>query len=299
MQFSELREAVDALRRAFRSYDIGEDALSDIHIRQPAKDDDEASFMRLVSWSYVLLFEAGRVSIPYLMKLSTITDGSTEDLEKARKSVHDLRTWISHNVGFSSEREAAMSRRVSDWFLRRCDQIEPRSTCSWKTCFGHLCQDVGTIVKHCQKALDSIVRDKDDVDDLRRRIDRSWPTERFDGLVRDACLLLGITCVDVPKFRSRQLARWREVVDTVPTEDDPMETVTRIIERDLLNHTSGMLPIAGKDIMVALDLESGPEIGAALRYARELHDLGVRDREQLLQRVKEWRAEGTKESRQR
>lgn len=288
MQFSELREAVDALRRAFRTYNVGETALSEVHIRQPAKEDDEASFMRLVNWTYVLLFEAGRVAIPYLMKLPSNTGGTAGGRDKARRSVHDLRTWMSHNVGFSSEREAAITRRVGDWFLSRCEQIEPRSATSWRKCFGHLCEDVWTIVSHCQKAFDSIVRDEDDVDDLRRRIDRSWSTEQFDRLVGDVCVRLSIANVDVPKFRSRRLAAWREVLDTVPADDDPRATVIRIIERDLLNHTSGILPIGGEEIMATLELGPGPEIGAALRHARELHDHGIRDREQLLQRVRDW-----------
>lgn len=277
-----------ALRRSLRTY-IGENALNEIHSRPPAREDDEASFMRLVNWTYVLLFEAGRVAIPYLMKLQSETDRSAA--EQSRIIVHDLRTWISHNIGFSSERQAAISRRVSEWFLRQCKTTEPGDDHAWGVCFNHLCREVTTIMKHCRTALDSIVLDQNEVDNLRLRVDRSWSADEFGALVRDICVRLSVTNIDVSKFRSsRRLTRWREFLDTVPEEDDPKAAVIRIIERDVINYTSDILPIDGRDVMEALDLQPGPEVGAALLHARELHRSGIRDREQLLQGLREWQA---------
>ena len=246
--------------------------------------------MRLVNWTYVLLFEAGRVVIPYLMKLPSETAGSTSDIKEARTIVHDLRTWISHNIGFSSEREAAISRRVSEWFLSQCKTTEPRDARAWEICFDRLCQEVGTIVKHCQNALDSIVRGQNEVEDLKRRVDRSWSKDRFEALVGDICVRLSMS-TDVPKFVTPRLARWRKFLDTVSEEDDPKGAVIRIIERDLLDHASDILPIDGEDVMNALGLEPGPEVGSALRYARELLRSGIRDRKQLLQRLRKWHAD--------
>lgn len=290
MSFTELNAAVAGLRRSLRNY-VGENALDEIHVRPPAGEDGEASFMRLVNWTYVLLFEAGRVAIPYLMKLQGHTV-RFRDIKEVR-TVHDLRTWMSHNVGFSSEREATISRRVSRWFLSLCNTIEPGSTHAWRSCFDGLCREVGKIVKHCQSTLESIVRDEDDtdaIDDLKRRVDRSWSTDRLDALVRDVCVRLSLDIIDVPKFRNSRLSEWRNVLDTVPGEDDPERAVIRIIERDLLNHASDILPIDGKDVMSALGLGPGPDVGRALQHARELLRSGVRDRSQLLERLKEWHA---------
>lgn len=278
-----------ALRRSLRTY-IGEDALNEIHSRPPAQEDDEASFMRLVNWTYVLLFEAGKDVIRYLTSLSREATGSASDLKAALTIVHDLRTWISHNIGFSSEREVAISTRVSKWFLIQCDKTEPRDAAAWGACFSRLCSEVGTIVKHCQDVLDSIVTDQREVDDFKRRIDRSWPTNRFDELASDICFRLEVTNLDVSKFRALHLDRWQEFLRTVPDEDDPKAAVIRIIERDVINYTSDILPIDGRDVMAALGLPPGPEVGAALLHARELHRSGIRDREQLLQGLREWQA---------
>ena len=247
--------------------------------------------MRLVNWTYVLLFEAGRVAIPYLMKLQGSTAIPLIAIKDARTIVRDLRTWISHNVGFSSEREAAISRRVSQWFLVLCGTTEPDNANAWRDCFNGLCREAGKIVRHCQNALELIVRenDMDTIDDLKRRVDRSWSTDRWDALVGDICVRLSLR-INVPKFRNSRLSGWRTFLDTVPEEDDPEQAVNLIIERDLLNHTSDILPIDGRDVMSALDLGPGPVIGSALQYARELFRSGIRDRAQLLERLKEWQA---------
>lgn len=279
MRFIELNAAAAGLRHSLRNY-VGENALNEIYVRPPAGEDDEASFMRLVNWTYVLLFEAGRVAIPYLMKLQGGTAIPLSAIEEARVVVHDLRTWISHNVGFSSEREAAISRRVSQWFLSLCNTAAPENAHAWRICFNGLCREVGKIVKHCQSALELIVRDEDDmdaIDDLKRRVERSWSTDRLDALVRDICVRLSLR-IDVPKFRNSRFSEWRKFLDTVPEEDDPERAVIRIIERDLLNHASDILPIDGRDVMSALDLGPGPVIGSALQYARELFRSGIRDR---------------------
>lgn len=290
MSFSELNAAVVRLRRSLHTY-VGKSALNDIHVRPPAGDDDEASFMRLVNWTYVLLFEAGRVTIPYLMKLWSGTNISLNAITEARTIVHNLRTWISHNVGFSSERESVISWRVSQWFLVLCGTTEPDNVNAWRDCFNGLCREAGKIVRHCQSALESIVRenDMDTIDDLTRRVDRSWSTGRWDALIGDICVRLSLR-IEIPKFRNSRLSGWRTFLDTVPEEDDPEQAVIRIIERDLLNHTSDILPIDGRDVMSALDLEPGPVIGSALQYARELFRSGIRDRVQLLERLKEWHA---------
>ena len=288
MPFAELNAAVVELRRSLRDF-TGRDALGQIHIRPPARENDEASFMRLVNWSYVLLFEAGRVTVPFLLKLPGGTDHSRDRLQETRDIAHALRTWSSHNIGFSSDREAAISRRVSEWFLRRCGATEPKDEHGWSSCFNGLCGDVGSVVEHCQSALSAIVADdaeRGTIEDLRRRVDRSWPAEKFDALVIEICTRLAVT-VDVPRFRNQRLSRWREYLDTVPDADDPMRAVARLIERDIIDHTNDILPIDGEDVMNALGLNPGPRVGDALLLARELFRGGIRDADRLLDRLRE------------
>lgn len=286
MRFAELKAAVAELRRLLRSF-VGETALDEIHVRPPAQENDEASFMRLVNWSYVLLFEVGRTTVPYLMKLPGATEHREGRLQEGCQVVHDLRTWSSHNIGFSSERESAISKRVSEWFLAQCKTTEPQDEDAWRLCFERLCSEVGMIVKHCQNALASIADDVDEkgaIDELRHRLDRSWPPDRFDAIVTDTCTRLGVR-LNVPRFRDQKLATWRKYLATVPDTDDPPSAITRFIERDVVNHANDVLPIGGEDIMASLGLPPGPRVGDALRRARDLHQSGIRDPNKLLDRL--------------
>ena len=58
MTFLELNSAVNDLRKSLTNF-VDERALSEITVRPPVGNCDEASFIRLVSWTYALLFEAG------------------------------------------------------------------------------------------------------------------------------------------------------------------------------------------------------------------------------------------------
>ena len=143
------------------------------------------------------------------------------------------------------------------------------------------------IVEHCRNALASIAGNVDEagaIEELRHRLDRSWPPHRFDEIVADTCTRLGVS-LNVTGFRDQRLATWREFLVTIPDSDDPRGAITRLIERDVVDHTNDVLPIDGEDVMAVLDLAPGPAVGDALRRARDLFRSGIRDRNQLLDRL--------------
>jgi len=289
MKFAALNAAVADFRNSLRTF-VGEDAVSEITVRPPANEGDEASFLRLVAWSYALGFEAGRVTIPYLLELPGGTTGTTSDAKASRDLVHALRTWSFHNLGFGSDRDLALSQSVHRWFLKTCGADPPNSGEAWQICFLALCSEVGAIVKHCQGAMACVLSATDDgqaaTADLRRRIDRAWPAHEFHKLVGDAVIRLGMR-LDARKFCEPRLPKWRGFLESLPGADHPEGHMIRMIERDLLEHAADVLPIDGRDIMSALGLKPGPEVGSALYRAREFFRCGIRDREPLLERLKD------------
>ena len=285
MMFAALNAAVADLRNSLRSF-VGDDAFSEINVRPPAGDSDEASFLRLVAWSYVLVFEAGRVTIPYLLELpGGPLPRATTDPKAARDLVHALRTWSFHNLGFVSDRDVALSRSVHLWFIKTCGVDPPTDGDAWQTCCRALCVEVGAIVAQCQGSMTLVLSAPDDGEaataDLRRRIDRVWPAHEFEKLVGDAATRLGMK-LDARKFCERRLAKWRGYLESLPDDNDLEAHMLRLIERDILDHAVLALPIDGRDVMSALGLDPGPEVGAALHRARELVRSGLRDREQIL-----------------
>lgn len=284
MTFALANAAVAELWSSLRSF-IGESAVSEITVRPPAREGDEASFLRLVAWSYVMVFEAGRVVVPYLMEMRVYRGEPCSDPKKACRNIHALRTWSSHNLGFGSERDVEISQRVRLWFKDACGKYPPGDTGSWERCFQALCSEIEIIATYCQRVVTSELSDPDDGEaaraDLRRRIERAWPAQEYHILVEDVAVRLGIP-IDTKKFSNSRLAKWRQFLETLPGQDDPKGHMIRLIERDLLDLAADVLPIDGRDVMKALKLKPGPAVGDALLRARELYRSGIRESEVLL-----------------
>ena len=202
MTFPTLNANVIDLRNSLRVY-VGENVLPDITIRPPAGSDDEASFLRLVGWSYALLFEAGRVTIPFLLRLP----GSEHEVRirpnRSRQIVRSLRTWVSHNLSLS-DHDVTVSREAMDWLRRTCGTDAPSTATEWQACFEGLCAEVHCVVSYCKGAVNLVLASIDDgesaISDLRRRLDRDWPPNEFDKIVGDICSRLDRR-LDIPKFR--------------------------------------------------------------------------------------------------
>lgn len=281
MTFSALNAAAVDLRGSL-SGSVGPDALAEVSLRPPVDGGGEISFVRLVAWSYVLLFEAGRVSVPFLLRTASAYETQRESLDLVRT----MRTWSFHNLGLTSDRDMELSRVVHRWFHDTCGEFPPDTDDRWNRCFEHLCDLVLKIVQQCQSAVSSVLLagadSKTAINDLKSRVERSWPPHRFDELLSDASFRLGVR-VDIVRFRTPRLGRWRSSLDVVHKDDDPVDVVTRVIEKDLLEHSDRLLPISGRDVMELMGTRPGPEVGAMLRHARDLVDAGVRNKEDLLE----------------
>ena len=228
------------------------------------------------------------MTIPYLVELSRREPDSATDPTVTCDRVRSLRTWSFHNLGFASEHDLALSKRVYRWFHDTCEVFPPNSSHEWQACCHALCDEVRQMIVCCQAVATPIFSSADNgqaaIADLRRRIQRSWPAHEFDKLVDDAATRIGLR-IDARKFRESRLAKWRAFVESVPEGDDPKDQMIRMIERDLLNYSADLLPLSGLDVMDALGLEPGPKVGRALRRARELVRAGVRDRDKILEHI--------------
>lgn len=280
MTFSALNVAVGDLRRSLASF-VGPNALAEVTVRPPVDGEGEISFLRLIAWSYVLIFEAGRISIPFLLRSAGAYQGQRESLELIRA----LRTWSFHNLGLDRDRDLQLTRQVERWFLHTCGQSPPDDQVRWNACYDRACELVGDVVQQCRRAAADVLSADDGgeavIKDLQHRVERSWAPHRFDALAGDVATRLDIR-VDVTKFRQHRLDAWRSFLLGLADDDDPVESMERLMERDLLEYADSVLPISGRDIMVAFDLPPGRKVGSILRLARELFAAGTRNRQDLL-----------------
>ena len=285
MTFSALNVAVSDLRRSLTSF-VGPNTLDEVTVRPPVDGEGEISFLRLVAWSYVLIFESGRISIPFLLRSSGVYQEQQELMELIRA----LRTWSFHNIGLDSERDLQLSRRVERWFHHACGQSPPEDRAHWNTCFDCACDLIGHVVQQCQRAVADVLSSADGgeavIKDLKHRIERWWPPHKFDTVVGDVATRLNVH-VDVTKFRRSRLDAWRSFLLDLSDDDDPVESMERLMERDLLEYVDSVLPISGRDIMAAFGLPPGPNVGSILRLARDLFAAGTTNREDLLAALRE------------
>ena len=288
MKFLELNADVVDLRKSLLNF-VGEAAFSEITVRPPVSHSDEASFIRLVSWSYALFFEAGRVTIPYLLRLPGNSRESQTFPQDTLQLVHILRTWTSHNLGLS-EHDVTLSRKAMHWMRTVCHTDSPSHRSEWYSCFNSLCLEISKAIKHCKEVINVVLLSPGDGDDtiaeLRRRIDRNWPAHKFDEIVGDICVRFGEQ-LDIKKFRNPRLQTWLTFLAALPAGGDLEHQMVRRIERDLLDYFNNMLPIDGRDIMKSLEISQGPQVKHALNYARTIYDPAKHDKESLLNHIRE------------
>lgn len=288
MSFQHLNSRYIDLRDGLRAQ-VGPASIGDLDVRPPAWDGDEASFLRTTVWCYALFYEAGRTSIPFLLNLRGFsTEGVAKAHEATLRIVRDLRTFFSHNLGFDNEHDLDLRRATSDWFIGTCRATFPVNGDQWKACCARLCHDAGTLLVHCTSVLSACASapERDRIfGTLRLRIRRDWPAHEYDRLVTDAAARIGES-INARVLRERRLSHWRRFVEALPDEADVQDEVERLIEIDVLEHFRARLPITGRDLILALGLDPGPRVRAALEIARRAFEDGLRTRDQLIEVVR-------------
>lgn len=245
MNFGEVSTAYGQLRRRLAVY-AGQGALPDITIDPPRGTSDELSFLRMVAWAYVLLYEAGRIPLGYLRQLPPWNQPASALLPYVRA----LRTWTSHNLALEKEADIATLRDAISWFSKTCGVGTPTGDGHWEQCFKTLCGDLVAVLSAAISACDAFEKADDRerlVDSLKRRLDRDWAAYRFDAVVSETADGLGYRGIDTVKFRTRHLAAWRAVV--AGSVDDDIERNLRLrIEGDMLAMMCDALPLTAEEL---------------------------------------------------
>lgn len=291
MNFRALGRSVGRLRGLLTAW-LGCDTINKITVPEPSPSSksSELDFVRLVAWGYVLIFESGRVTIGYLLELPQMGRTGRCEHRETIDNIHSLRTWSFHNLDDSNVRDQVLQDRVRSWFLDACNVPRPSTDGQWKACFDLLCGSLSRLVLECQNIIESVLQEPDNGAAIKaglfRRIETDCPAYRFDAIIEESAHRLGID-VNVKSFREFRIAKWRRFIEDIGSYQEAEEQIVRIIERDLLNHVEGLLPITGEDVMVTLNIEPGPNVGELLRQAQTLYHNGVRAKEELLKRLME------------
>jgi hypothetical protein len=273
MSFAEVNGAYADLRGAVCAYEPN--SMREIVIRPPVGDNDEASFLRLVGWAYVLFYEAARVTLLYILRLPLGGATSREALH-TRDVVAELRTWLVHNLGFERDHDLAIRQRASQWCNECCGSNTPTNLLD--------------LIEHCKALFSQVSASAEDREafllGLRSRLERTFEAHQFDAIITETAAILGET-VNAKAFREPRMVSWQTFMSSLPKDADVYSEITRRIESELLAHVQSRLPVSGKDLIEELGIAPGPALRRALEQARLLFEAGTRDRTQLLERLRQ------------
>ena len=113
----------------------GPELFEAISQRMPKFVPADLGFLRLVSWLYVLLWEAGKVSVPFVMKrfeaYSVDPDG---EMRAHTINVQELRTYTQHNLNNEEAHDKKTMGNYHAWFASHCGTAVPDSEDEWNRC---------------------------------------------------------------------------------------------------------------------------------------------------------------------
>ncbi|WP_329757092.1 hypothetical protein [Stenotrophomonas maltophilia] len=261
MSFSRANAAYLQLRRRLATC-VSESALADVTIEPPKDSESELAFLRLVAWSYAVVYETAKLPLGILRHLPPLQHRQGQLLPHVRA----LRTWTSHNLALDSKTDLSTLRAATAWFHSTCGTGSPSTAAHWAKCFEVLAVDIATLLEEAVAACDAF---EDPVDgeplkkEFERRMERTWEGHKFDRYVVACCEVLGYSGIDVVTFRNKNLVEWRRVVEV--SEGSSIEVnLSRRIEADLLLLMGEAPPLSGTDLQTMLGLSSPEEIRAAL-----------------------------------
>lgn len=242
-------------------------ACRDVSVPLPANFSDELAFYRLVNWSYVVLAEAAKTPIAFLISLPPLSTSS-----QLRNEVGNMRTFVAHNLDVASSSDFRTRSFAHQWFRQACGVGTPIAAVDFAKCCTYLGSRLDGVLKGAIEACDSL----DDpeagvslVTDMRSRVELQWDAHRFDPIVAETAAAIGNPGLDLLAIRRRHLDSWRK---TLATADEAQRgTALRLkIEATLIAEFADTLPFAVSDISSRLAVSDPSVVRAALILLRDV-----------------------------
>lgn len=258
------------------------DACEEVSVPLPSDFENELAFYRLVNWSYIVLNEAAKLPLSFLMALPPLQANS--DL---RNEVARMRTFVAHNLDVTSNHDVRTRAFAHSWFRSACGAGTPITAEQFAKCSSVLGERVDWALRGAIEACDTLDHPTDGPDlvsDLRNRIDLNWEAHKFDGYVEAAAAALGNPKLDLLELRRKNLDSWRKTV-AMADENAREEALRLKIEASLISAIGDTLPISIVDVTRDLAI-AGPEaLITALLILRDVRRYSPTTLVTLIERV--------------
>lgn len=257
------------------------DGCAEISLRLPDDFGDELAFYRLINWGYVLINEAARIPLAFLISLPPLKADNS-----LRTETSTLRTYVVHNLDVTRKRDQKTFAYVHRWFRLACGRGTPDSTDHYGDCCAYLADRLREALTGAIEAcdlLDDAVDGPRLLDDLRSRIDLDWEAHRFDPVVARCADRLGNPGLDLLALRSRCLDKWRSVLSTAE-EQERERVLEQRIEADILEAIGDVLPRTIQNNLQRVAANSNVTV-AILLLLRETRRVGTMTLPQIIEFV--------------
>ena len=265
-------------------------AFQQTSVRNPRFSPPELGFYQTVTWLYAFYYEAGRVSLRFLIdRLETYGLGQDGDLGRHYEVVGRLRTFLQHNLNLDSVRNIRTRRTSEEWFSSACGSVIPGSDEEWNQCLVHILSDSETFLTATIECVRAVERDEASAMIIKQwstRLVRDHPKHEFVNLVSMVIHDIGQDFLDPERLTERYYDSWVSNLRFRSEDYSFEEEGRRLIEHTILNEAQMPPPVSSQDIMKEFGIAPGPELGALLRKARALYAAAPCDRDQLIARLK-------------
>ncbi len=242
--------------------------FENISLEMPKLSHPELGFLRIVSWLYVLYYEAGKINVDFIcQRFRAYNIDSDETLQMHFSNVHDLRTFLQHNLNLEHEHDSKIDKICSDWFKSNCSTWVPNSDSEWDSCLESILSNSIQFLNGLESCFREIEKD-----DSYTQIIEQWifkrqqyhPPHEFESVIQLTANDIGRDNIDSKKICNKYMDGWKKELQLLKSDYDFEYEVRRRVENVLLNDVS--LIITGKDI-IDRGIIPGPDVTAYLKKA--------------------------------
>lgn len=285
----DLKSAIESLNDT--SVDLlkgGNKLLKSLSLPAPKKACSELVFLRSVFWLSALFNECGGRALKFCMRQSQFGDAN-ERQKSFLLELRSLRTQAAHNLDTALTCDVTTDTICRNWFKRVCRTDSPFNDKQWNECSMEILTGASELLLKLQAFL-NFLKNSAESDLLQEGLQMAVSAEispyAFDNIVSSVADDLGRSELNLAKFRADHLKRWIEALEKLTEGYDFHFEARRLVERSFLENPERP-PITGRDIIELLDVPPGKEVGRLLELANRLFLEGCREREALLNRLRQ------------
>lgn len=246
----------------------------------------ELTFSQLISYIYVLLYEASGKNYEFIKRrIGTQKMSSEESNYDLQRIIHSFRTFYQHNLLYS-KRDQEIKNVIADWFFLVINKESAVTEEDWTRCAHALLDETNKLLDEINICIKEI-----GLNEHRGIILQEWlkmSKMNFSPYDFEKVLIEVLANFDMENYfdsaiiTKKQFPSWKKELDLAPINFDFNTFAYKIIERYLLS--KDLCPLDSKDI-IDIGVEN-TKVFQLLKKAKEIFYESPCGKAELLEKLK-------------